>query len=119
MIRDLRVSLRTALTSAGIARKVTWHTFRHTYTAARMQTLDHGQPVSPYTVMRELGHSSLKQIEETYGHLQQTRLRRPVVEYREVKVLTLGVTADILGTVAGTESWHQHASDLPVSAVSA
>ena len=44
------------------------------------------KPVSPYTVMRELGHRSLKLIEETYGHLQQIRHRSSVVEYREVTV---------------------------------
>jgi hypothetical protein len=32
--------------------------FRHTWTAARLQTLDHGAPVSIYTVSRELGHGS-------------------------------------------------------------
>ena len=31
--------------------------YRHTYTAARLQTLDHGAPVSIYTVSRELGHA--------------------------------------------------------------
>src|SRR5690625_6054692 len=30
--------------------------FRHTYCAARLQTLDQGAPVSPWTVGRELGH---------------------------------------------------------------
>ena len=29
--------------------------FRHSYCAARLQTLDHGAPVSPYAVARELG----------------------------------------------------------------
>jgi integrase len=32
--------------------------FRHTYCAARLQTLDRGAPVGPYTVARELGHDS-------------------------------------------------------------
>lgn len=84
---DLRGSLRSALTAAGIERRVTWHTLRHTYAATRLQTLDHGQPISPYTVMRELGHSSLMLIEKTYGHLQRTRHRSPVVEYREAEVV--------------------------------
>ncbi len=65
------------------------HTLRHTYTATRMQTLDHGAPVSPYTVMRELGHRDLKLIEDTYGHLQARRDRVPVVQYRETKVVDL------------------------------
>jgi hypothetical protein len=34
------------------------HMLRHTYTAARLQTLDHGAPISPYTMKRELGHGT-------------------------------------------------------------
>jgi hypothetical protein len=30
--------------------------FRHTYCSARLQTLDGGAPVSPFTVSKELGH---------------------------------------------------------------
>ena len=66
---------------------MTPHTFRHTYAATRLQTLDQGAPVSPYTVMRELGHRSLDLIERTYGHLLDTRSRSPVVEYREATVV--------------------------------
>ncbi len=44
-------------------------------------------PVSPYTVMRELGHSSIALIEETYGHLSNVGVRSPVVEYREATVV--------------------------------
>ena len=54
-----------------------------------MQTLDNGAPVSPFTVMRELGHSSLKMIEDVYGHLQDERHRSDVVEYREANVLPI------------------------------
>jgi len=32
--------------------------FRHTYCAARLQTLDGGAPIPLYTVSRELGHTS-------------------------------------------------------------
>lgn len=56
----------------------------------RPSTLDHGQPVSPFTVMRELGHSSIGLIEKTYGHLLDVRHRAEVVEYREAKVVDLG-----------------------------
>ena len=62
---------------------VTWTTLRHTYAAARLQTLDAGEPISPYTVMRELGHSSLAMIERHYGHLLDVRLRREYVEYTD------------------------------------
>ncbi len=94
MLRDVRGSMRALAAQAEIDKHITHHTFRHTYAAARIQTLDHGQPVSPYTVMRELGHRDLKLIESTYGHLLQTRHRSPVVQYGEVNVLDLrGQTA--------------------------
>ena len=68
-MKDLRERIGHAVTAAKIDKRVTPHTFRHTYAAARLQTLHHGAPVSPYTVMRELGHSSIQLIERTYGHL--------------------------------------------------
>lgn len=62
---------------------------RHTYTAARLQTLDHGAPISAYTVMVELGHSSLQMILDTYAHLMNVRHRSAVVEYREADITPL------------------------------
>jgi integrase len=56
--------------------------FRHTYGAARLQTLDGGAPISPYTVSRELGHGSLKMVENVYSHLGTIRHRSDTVEYR-------------------------------------
>ena len=82
MLRDLRTGMKNALQAAGIENRTTFHTLRHTYGATRMQTLDNGAPISPYTVMRELGHSSLAMIEKVYGHLQDVRHRSEVVEYR-------------------------------------
>ncbi len=93
MIKDLRGSLRAALKAAEIDKHVTLHSLRHTYTAARLQTTDGGVAVSVYTVMRELGHSTLSLIEATYGHLLDVRYRDSVVEYRETKVLKLPVSA--------------------------
>ena len=93
MIKDLRGSLKAALKAAEIEKHVTLHTLRHTYTAARLQTTDGGAPVSAYTVMRELGHSTISLIEKTYGHLLDVRHRSPVVEYRETKVLEFPHTA--------------------------
>ena len=74
-------------------KRTTLHTLRHSYTAARLQTIDGGAPVSVHTVMRELGHSTLSLIEQTYGHLLDVRHRSPVVEYRETKVLEFPHTA--------------------------
>lgn len=50
---------------------------------------NHGAPVSPYTVMQVLGHSSLGLIEKTYGHLLNVQHRSPVVEYRRTELLEL------------------------------
>ena len=89
LLTDIRGSLSAAVADTKIGKEVTTHTLRHTYAATRIQTLDHGAPVSPYTVMRELGHRSLKLIEETYGHLQDRRNRSEFVEYREAQILEL------------------------------
>ncbi len=56
--------------------------FRHTYCAARLQTLDHGAAVGPYTVARELGHGSTAMVEKVYSHVGTSRHRSEVVEYR-------------------------------------
>ena len=56
--------------------------FRHTYTAARLQTLDHGAPISLYTVTRELGHGSEDMVRRVYSHLGTFRHRSEMVEYR-------------------------------------
>jgi integrase len=55
---------------------------RHTYCAARLQTLDRGAPVSIYTVARELGHTSTAMVQRVYAHLGSVRHRSAVVEYR-------------------------------------
>jgi len=56
--------------------------FRHTYITARLQTLDHNEPVSLWTVAQEVGHSGTDMIEETYGHLGTIRHRARVIEYQ-------------------------------------
>lgn len=83
---DFRGSIGAALKRAEIDKHVTLHTFRHTYTAARLQTTENGMPVSPYTVMRELGHKGLGLIVDTYGHLMKRPHRGEYIEYRETPV---------------------------------
>ena len=56
--------------------------FRHTYCAARLQTVDGGAPVSLFTVSRELGHTSPAMVQHVYSHLGTVRHRSEVVEYR-------------------------------------
>ena len=56
--------------------------FRHTYTAARLQTTDRGEAVSQFTVSRELGHGGDSLVKRVYGHLGTVRHRAEAVEFR-------------------------------------
>lgn len=83
MINDLEKMLD------GIARFTGWEEgsirskmFRHTYCSARLQTLDRGAPISPFTVAREMGHGGDSLVKRIYGHLGTVRHRAEVVEYR-------------------------------------
>ena len=83
MITDIRKQMDGIAGTAGwqpgeIRTKI----FRHTYCAARLQTLDQGFPISTYTVARELGHSGDSLIKRVYGHLGQVRHRAEHVEFR-------------------------------------
>ncbi len=83
MVNDLRKALGTVAERAGFEPgEITTKVFRHTYTATRLQTLDNGAPISPYTVARELGHGGMAMVNRVYGHLGTTRHRGKVVEYR-------------------------------------
>lgn len=64
------------------ARELNLYDCRHTYCAARLQTLDNGAPVSPFTVGRELGHGGDSLVKRVYGHLGTVRHRADAVEYR-------------------------------------
>lgn len=81
VIRDFRKALAAMVKVAGLEGRITPKVFRHTYCAARLQSLDQGHPVSPYTVKAELGHGSLAMIDRVYGHLGQVRHRTEGVEY--------------------------------------
>jgi integrase len=82
-ITDLRKSLDAVAERAGWKPgEIRTKMFRHTYAAARLQTLDQGHPVSLYTVQRELGHGSDRLLKEVYAHLGTVRHRSDVVEYR-------------------------------------
>lgn len=83
LITDIRKTLD------GVASRIGWEAgavrtkaFRHTYCAARLQTLDRGAPVSPWTVARELGHGGRDLVDRVYGHLGTIGTRSEVVEYR-------------------------------------
>jgi integrase len=83
MLIDWRKTLDRIAERAGWMRgEVRSKAFRHTYCAARLQTLEGGSPVSPFTVSRELGHGSRAMVEEVYAHLGTMRHRAEVVEHR-------------------------------------
>jgi integrase len=82
-IQDLRKALDAIGDRAGWAPgEIRTKMFRHTYCAARLQTLDRGAPVSPFTVARELGHGGQSLVDRVYGHLGDVRQRSEFVEYR-------------------------------------
>ena len=83
MITDIRKQLDSIAEAAGWqSGEIRTKVFRHTYCAARLQTLDQGHPISVYTVARELGHGGDALIKRVYGHLGQVRHRSEHVEYR-------------------------------------
>lgn len=83
MLTDCRKLLDAIAARVGHkARELNLYVFRHTYCAARLQTLDRGAPVGEFTVGRELGHGGAALVRRVYGHLGQVRHRAEVVEYR-------------------------------------
>jgi integrase len=109
VITDFRKALDAVAVRAGWkAGEVRSKMFRHTYTAARLQTLDGKAPVSVFTVANELGHGGEAMVRKVYGHLGQVRHRAPVVEYRVQQHRTKlgdrlrGLRAGAFGTTVGT-----------------
>jgi integrase len=83
LVRDFRKLLdKTAARAEWKPGEIRSKMFRHTYCAARLQTLDRGAPVSEYTVGKELGHGGESMIRRVYDHLGEARHRSDVVEYR-------------------------------------
>ncbi len=96
MISDFRKILDVVAERAGWkAGEVRSKAFRHTYCAARLQTLDRGAPVSAFVVGKELGHGGDALVRRVYGHMGTVRHRAEVVEYRveqHVAALTARLT---------------------------
>jgi len=83
MVRDVRKALDSIGETAGWKPgEIRTKMFRHTYTAARLQTTDRGAPVSVFTVAKDLGHGGDSLVKRVYGHLGTIRHRSDVVEYR-------------------------------------
>lgn len=82
MLHDFRKGLdQVAIRAGWKVGEIRSKMFRHTYCAARLQTLDRGHPVSMYTVGRELGHGGDSLVKKVYGHMGETRHRSEHVEY--------------------------------------
>jgi integrase len=73
--------IERAAKAAKIEKRVTPQTFRTTFCAARLQSMDNGEPVALFTVRKEMGHFSMDMIETVYGRLGACRHRASVVEY--------------------------------------
>ena len=83
MVVDVRKALDRITARVGFETgSVRLHQLRHTYTAARIQTLDRGAPVALYTVARELGHKSQTMIERRYGHMHDRAAGAEDVSFR-------------------------------------
>lgn len=83
MVWDLRKAIDAIGGRAGWKPgEITTKQFRHTFTAARLQCLDRGHPVSPYQVSKELGHGGDQLVRRVYGHLGEVRHRSEELEYR-------------------------------------
>lgn len=82
MLADFRKLLDAIAVRAGWkAGEIRAKMFRHTYCAARLQTLDQGAPVSVFTVAGEMGHGGEAMIRQV-GHLGQVQHRAEGAEYR-------------------------------------
>ena len=105
-LRDIHRLLDRLAARAGLgAGELRSKAFRHTYCAARLQTLDRGAPISIYTVARELGHGSDEMVKRIYAHLGDVRHRSEVVEYLvEQHLERLGDRLERLGLVRPSDT---------------
>lgn len=83
MITDLRKTLDAIAEQAGFEPgEIRTKRFRHTFCAAALQLVDHGAPISPWTVAKWMGHGGRSLVDRIYGHLGDVRHRSEAVEYR-------------------------------------
>jgi integrase len=100
MVGDLRKSLDEVAAMADVG-EIKTRAFRHTYCAARLQTVSRivrpgadpatdenpyeYVPVAKYTVQREMGHGGGALVDRVYGHVGESPHRSEVVECRAEK----------------------------------
>ena len=66
MINDVRKIMRDLKKESGVDLPGGVTSFRHTYTANRLQTTDNGESISLWIVKSELGHKTVQRVEDTY-----------------------------------------------------
>ncbi|WP_420130623.1 hypothetical protein [Longimicrobium sp.] len=80
---DWRKTLDVIAARAGFARgAVRTRMFRTSYVTHRLACIDHGAPIEPYKVAREVGHNSLKMIMRVYGRVQRRHVRMEEFAFR-------------------------------------
>lgn len=104
-VYNLRKALAWTIEKAGLEKRVTLHTLRHTYCATRLQTYHHapeGQliQVGMYQVARELGHRSTGMVEHIYGHVAPRPELAARVRYPVKGTWTPGEAVAQVGTTA-------------------
>lgn len=99
LVGDLRKTLDEVGEAVGLDEgDVRTKAFRHTYCAARLQTVQRivrpgadpaedenpyeWVPVTKYTVQREMGHGGASLVDRVYGHVGESPHRSEVVEYQ-------------------------------------
>jgi hypothetical protein len=88
MMTRIRKTLKSAAKRAGITKSSGHHIARHAYVSARLQMTEKNQfgkdvPVSPSTIVREVGHATDELIQTTYGHITRQRVNATVLDYLE------------------------------------
>jgi hypothetical protein len=82
-VGDWRKTLDLIATRAGFAEgQIRTRIFRTSYITHRLACIDHGAPIDPYQVAREVGHSSLAMIMKVYGRVQRRRVRMEELAFR-------------------------------------
>lgn len=80
---DWRKTLDAIAERAGFKKgTVRTRMFRTSYITHRLACIDHGAPIEPYKVAREVGHNSLKMIMRVYGRVQRRRVRMEEFAFR-------------------------------------
>ena len=82
-VGDWRKTLDAIATRAGFPQgRIRTRVFRTSYITHRLACIDHGAPIDPYQVAREVGHASLAMIMKVYGRVQRRRVRMENLAFR-------------------------------------